>query len=93
MKRKNPENALIFAMWTCLVMGLVDVGFSLDYYFKHKKIISVNWNNADSITIWAQNQLLHMANNVFFWTGILFLSVGFLIWNYRRKIKHLKDSN
>ena len=80
-------------MVVCLVMGLALVGLSLHYYFKHENPVLVDWNNADSITIWAQNQLLHMSNNIFFWSGVLFLVVGLIIWNYRRKMKHLKDSN
>jgi hypothetical protein len=74
-------------------MGLALIGLSLDFYFKHKKPILVDWDNADSITIWAQNQLLHMSSNIFFWTGVVFLMIGFVIWNYRRKKKLLKDSN
>jgi hypothetical protein len=36
---------------------------------------------------------LHMSSNIFFWTGVVFLMIGFVIWNYRRKKKLLKDSN
>jgi Na+-transporting NADH:ubiquinone oxidoreductase subunit NqrF len=95
MKPKATNSVLIIAMITSLVIGLMHIGFIIQNYLKsvHRLPIKVDWNNADSITIWAQNQLLHFTYQMLFYSGMVNLCVGILIWTYIRKEKNRKESH
>jgi prolipoprotein diacylglyceryltransferase len=95
MKSKATNSILILAMITSLVIGLMHIGFIIQNYLKsvHRLPIKVDWKNADSITIWAQNQVLHFTYPIFLYSGIANLCVGVLIWTYIRKEKNCKESN
>jgi ABC-type Fe3+ transport system permease subunit len=95
-KPKNPEIDIILAMICCFVFGLMLVGFSLRSFLKHEYDIPsrVDWHNVDSVLIWGQAQLLHtLVFQAIPLSGGAFLLIGFIIWNYRRKRRLLKDSH
>jgi len=93
--RTRLDRDLVVAMFACIVLGLLQLGFSLANYIEGRlrTDYSVDWNNADSVTIWAHERLLYMfLYRLTPLSGAFFLLVGFIIWNYRRKKRILRDS-
>lgn len=94
-KPKNPEIDLIVAMIGCLVFGLMQIGFALHSYLNDSvpPPARADWPRAASAVIWSQAQLLHaLLYQGIPISGAGFLFIGFIIWNYRRKKRLLKDS-
>ena len=93
-KPKDQEIDLIVAVVCCLIFGVAQIAFA---YHLHGTVPPPNrpdWPNLATAFISAQAQLLHTL--LYQWipmSGGGFLFIGFIIWNYRRKKKRLKDSH
>jgi hypothetical protein len=95
-KPKNPEIDLVLAMIGCFVFGLMLIGFTL-----HSALAGEvhqpnrpDWPHAALAVIWSQEQLLHtLVYQGATISGVGFLFIGFVILNYRRKKRLLKDSH
>jgi len=95
-KPKNPEIDLILAMIGCFVFGLMLIGFTLHSVLAGEvhQPSRADWPHAALAVIWSQEQLLHtLVYQGVPISGVGFLFIGFVIWNYRRKKRLLKDSH
>ena len=90
-KLKKADRNLKSAFVACVFTGLFLVGFALIVYLKH--FLSKDWDkpvpaNVYKLFIEGTRALVYM---VLPGIGILFLVVGFLIWDYQRKRGAIKD--
>ena len=85
MKPEKGDKELIVAMVLSLFMGLCQIGFSINFYFTDRPPFAADLNEA--MTMGAEHYLLKMMNGAFFWAGIIFWIIAFLIWSYRRKMR------
>ena len=96
MNERKPDINLLIAALICLVCGLQAMAVSARYYFTNKDVplAQIDPNNKFSLLVLGQEQIIHkLVYQVVPLSGAALLVVGFLIWNYLRKMKQEAEEN